>query len=56
MAGKGGSWISGVFKAIAVGMSAGSVVLLILGEASTHTILLLMGIGLFAVSVGTLDH
>lgn len=55
MAGKGNSVIRNIFRAIAVGTSAGALVLYFLKEAGMNTIILLMGIGLFALSVSSLD-
>lgn len=44
-----------VFKAVALAMSVASIVLGILDTISMHTTLLLLGIGLFALSVAFLS-
>ncbi len=44
-----------VFKAVALAMAVASVVLSILGEASVETHITLLGIGLFALAVASLQ-
>lgn len=44
-----------VFKAVALAMAVASVVLSILGEASVETHVTLLGIGLFALAVASLQ-
>ena len=45
-----------VLKAIALAMAVASVVLSILGEATAETVIILLGIGLFALAVAALQQ
>lgn len=45
-----------VFKAVALGMAVASVVLSIMGVTTTETNVMLLGIGLFALSLAALNQ
>ncbi len=45
-----------VLKAIALAMAVASVVLSILGETTAETVIILLGIGLFALAVAALQQ
>jgi hypothetical protein len=47
--------INTVFKAVALAMGVAAVVLTILNVASTETLTLLLGIGLFCLAINSLD-
>ncbi|MFQ5988000.1 MAG: hypothetical protein ACE5H6_04035 [Dehalococcoidia bacterium] len=53
---KGGTIITIILTAIALAMGVAAAVLTVIEAGSTQDVLLLLGIGLFAISIALLNH